>query len=274
MGYYLIDNPPRSPQFYSSRNNAPTWAVSIHTSEGPGGPGNAWALAQFIAGRSDPGSYAVVVDSENTVELVPPEFTTFSVAASGYNSRTYAVCITGRSADLSPGDPYSLACIDRLGAVIAGLWLSRGVDLASSLAWIGTDALNRPGLFCHGDVQPWDRSDAWSRHSDRGALDALLIDAIRHHSNPAPPPPSPTQELTMRRFIRPDNSPQVYLADAGLLWKRPVTSEQDLKDTNWALVQSGVPILPPPVGAGVDTIAGIAVWVVSPSFADSIPTAG
>ena len=77
----------------------------------------------------------------------------------------------------------------------------------------------------------------------------------------------------MRRFIRPKNSPQVWLVDAGLMWKRAVTSEQDLKDCNWALVNSGVPILPPPAGAQVDTIAGVPVWVVTDSFAGSIPTA-
>jgi hypothetical protein len=181
MGYYLLDNPPRSPQFHTSRANAPTWAVSVHTSEGQR---DAAALAGFIARRTDPGSYATIVDADTTIDMVPPEFTTFSVAASGYKPRTYAVCIAGRSSDLSGDDPYTLACIDRLGQVIANLWAWVGVDAVSANRWVGTDALDVPGLFCHGDVQPWDRSDAWSVHPDRGRLDALLVDAVRRHSNP------------------------------------------------------------------------------------------
>jgi hypothetical protein len=96
MGYYLIDNPPASPQFYPSRNATPTWAVGVHTSEGPTGPGTARSLAAFIARRSDPGSYHAIVDSEETIVMVPPDYTTFSVAASGYNSRTWHICLTGR----------------------------------------------------------------------------------------------------------------------------------------------------------------------------------
>jgi len=183
MGYYLLDNPPASPQFYPSRSAPPTWAVSVHTSEGPR---DAAALAGFIARRTDPGSYATIVDADTTIDMVPPDFTTFSVAATGYNSRTYAVCIAGRSAELDPNDGYTLACIDRLGAVIANLWAVVGVDVAAANRWVGTDALVTAGLFCHGDVQPWDRSDAWSIHPDRAALDQLLIDAIRRHSTPDP----------------------------------------------------------------------------------------
>ena len=266
--YYLLDNPPRSPQFHPSRANTPTWAVSIHTSEGPRGSGAALDLARFISRRPDPGSYAVVVDDATTVELVPPEFTTFSVASSGYNSRTYAVCIACRSADLSPEDGYTLACIDRLGAAIANLWRGR-VDIASSLAWIGTAALERPGLFCHGDVQPWDRTDAWSIHPDRPALDQLLIDAIARHTFPTP---ALTEDQIMRRFIRAQSSPAVYLTDAGLLCKTHMADEQRLRDAGWALRVSGVPVLDPPPGAAVEIIAGEKVWVVGDAFANAIPT--
>jgi hypothetical protein len=177
MGFYLLDNPPRSRQFYPTRTSAPTYAVGVHTSEGPTGPGSARGLAGFIARRSDPGSYACIVDAEETIYMVPPEFTTFSVSASGYNSRTWHVCLAGRSADLSPDDPNTLAMIARAGLAIREMWNVQSIPL-SAAQWIGTDALTRPGLFCHGDVQPWDRSDAWSLHPDRGRLDQLLVNAI------------------------------------------------------------------------------------------------
>jgi hypothetical protein len=205
MGYYLLDNPPRSPQFYPSRSNTPTYAIGVHTSEGPTGPETARNLAGFISRRSDPGSYACIVDSEETVVLVPPDYTTFSVAASGYNSRTWHICLAGRSADLSPDDANTQAMIARAGEAIRALWTFLGIDLAANAQWIGTDALNRPGLFCHGDVQPWDRSDAWSRHPDRAALDQLLVEAIV-----GTPTPSPEEDDVKDALIRDPRDGAVY----------------------------------------------------------------
>jgi hypothetical protein len=204
MGYYLLDNPPASPQFYPSRNATPTYAIGVHTSEGPTGPGTARNLAGFIARRSDPGSYACIVDSEETVVLVPPDYTTFSVAASGYNSRTWHICLAGRSAELSPDDANTQAMIARAGEAIRALWTFLNIPL-SNAQWIGTDALNRAGLFCHGDVQPWDRSDAWSRHPDRARLDQLLIDAINQA-----PTPSPEEDDVKDALIRDPRDGAVY----------------------------------------------------------------
>ena len=202
MGYYLLDNPPRSPQFYPSRSNTPTYAIGVHTSEGPTGPGSARNLAAFIARRSDPGSYACIVDSEETVVLVPPDYTTFSVAASGYNSRTWHICLAGKSAELSPDDANTQAMIARAGEAIRALWTILGIAL-SNAQWIGTDALNRPGLFCHGDVQ-WDRSDAWSTHPDRARLDQLLVAAINT------PTPSPEEDDVKDALIRDPRDGAVY----------------------------------------------------------------
>ena len=203
MGYYLLDNPPASPQFYTSRNSTPTWAIGVHTSEGSTGPGSARNLAAFIARRSDPGSYACIVDSEETVVLVPPSFTTFSVAASNYNSRTWHICLAGRSAELSPDDANTQAMIARAGEAIRALWAFLNIP-SSNAQWIGTDALNRPGLFCHGDVQPWDRSDAWSTHPDRARLDQLLVDAINT------PTPSPEEDDVKDALIRDPRDGAVY----------------------------------------------------------------
>jgi hypothetical protein len=185
MSFYLLDNPPASPQFYPTRTSTPTFAVGVHTSEGPTGSGSARNLAAFIARRTDPGSYHVIVDADDTISMVPPDYTTFSVAASGYNSRTWHICLAGRSSELDPDDTNTQAMIVRAGAAIRDLWNSQGIAL-SAAKWIGTDALSRPGLFCHGDVQPWDRSDAWTRHPDRSRLDQMLSDAI---SPPIPPTP-------------------------------------------------------------------------------------
>lgn len=180
MGFFLLDNPPASPQFHSTRNSPPTWAVCIHTSEGPRDAG---ALAGFIARRPDPGSYHTIVDANTTIDLVPHTYTAFSIATPNYNSRTYSVCIAGKSVELDVNDPYTRACVDRVGAVVANLWSLVGIDPSMHARWVGPNALFQAGLFCHGDVQG-DRSDAWSFHPQRGQLDQMLFDAVLRHSNP------------------------------------------------------------------------------------------
>lgn len=266
MSFYLLDNPPRSPQFHPSRANPATWAVSVHTSEGPTGPGSALNLARFIAQRPDPGSYAVIVDAVDTIALVPPTYTTFSVAASGYNSRTWSICLTGRTSELSPNDPNTLAMIDRAGEAIYELWADQGVQVAGALEWIGTDALNRPGLFCHGDVQPWDRTDAWSIHPDRPALDRLLVDAIARH---LPKPPTPEEEPMNRYLMRGKNTPEVYLVDAGLGWKWNIPPGQ-IPNVVWTIGQGGGHIITPQ-GATVVNIEGMPIWIADQAFIDAIP---
>ena len=281
MGYYLLDHPPASPQFYPSRANTPTWAVGVHTSEGPTGPGSAQNLARFISQRSDPGSYACIVDCDETVVMVPPDYTTYSIAASGYNSRTWNICLTGRSANLSPDDPNTVAMIERAGEAIAVLWTLLGVDVLSSCRWIGTDALNTSGLFCHGDVQPWDRSDAWSRHPQRADLDFMLMVAIAKHVTPPTPPVPPTppapvpptpQDDDMKRFlIRGADKTEVYLCDAGLGWKWHIPAGQ-IQNVVWVIViaAGGQIVLPP--GSNTTVVENNTVWVAGQSFVDAIPT--
>lgn len=220
MWFYLLDHPPASMQFYPTRNAVPTFAVGVHTSEGPTGPGSARALAAFISRRPDPGSYACIVDADETILLVPAMYTTFSVAAPDYNSRTWHICLAGRSADLSPDDANTRAMIARAGAAIRDLWNAQGIPLASA-EWIGTDALTRAGLFCHGDVQPWDRSDAWTRHPDRGRLDQMLIDSI------APPtPPTPEDDDMASSLGRDPKTGAIYHISGNI--KVPLTNQKSV----------------------------------------------
>ena len=269
MGYYLLDNPPASPQFYPSRNSTPTWAIGVHTSEGSTGPGSAANLAAFIARRSDPGSYHAIVDSEETIVLVPPDYTTFSVAASGYNSRTWHICLAGRSAELSPDDPNTQAMITRAGVAIRFLWGLLGIDPNANAQWIGTDALNRPGLFCHGTVQPWDRSDAWSTHSDQELLNQLLINAI---TPPTPPiPPTPEVDEMKRYLLKGDKAGEIYLTDAGLGWKWHIPAGQ-MTNIVWVITQSSGGQFLIPTGSNTIVVEGQTVWVADQAFVDAIPT--
>jgi peptidoglycan hydrolase-like protein with peptidoglycan-binding domain len=196
MGYYLLDNPPASKQFWPSRNNGISGGVVIHTTEGSGGGSAAENTAGFISRRSDAGSYHMIVDVDSSVAMMPDDYVAFGVATSGFNSRCWMIAIGARSSDLDVNSPETRAEIDRMGAEIAAFWQRNGIDVASAAQFIGTDVKDRPGLAHHGDVQPADRSDAWSRREDRWIFDSMLLQAIERHSGTLPNlSPTPTQPV-------------------------------------------------------------------------------
>jgi peptidoglycan hydrolase-like protein with peptidoglycan-binding domain len=196
MGYYLLDNPPATRQFYPSRQNGISGGVVIHTTEGSGGYTSAENTAAFIARRSGAGSYHMIVDSEPNagVALLPDDHVAFGVAASGFNSRCWMIAIAARSADLNPDIPETHTEIDNMAREIVAFWRRNDIDIASASNFIGEEVKDRPGLAHHGDVQPADRSDAWSRREDRWIFDSLLLQAIERHAGVAPvAPPTPTE---------------------------------------------------------------------------------
>lgn len=203
MGYYLLDNPPASRQFYPSRQSGLSGGVIIHTTEGAGGMDSAEKTAGFISRRQDPGSYHCIVDSEadTAVHLMPDDYVAFGVAASGYNSRCWMIAIAAPSAALVADSPYTQIEIDNMAREIVAFWVRNGFDPISSARFIGEETKNQPGIAHHGDVQPWDRSDAWSRREDRWVFDSLLLQAIARHAgtetgSQAPIPTQPPTEPT------------------------------------------------------------------------------
>jgi len=191
MGYYLIDNPPASRQFWEGRNNAMTGGVVLHTTEGVGGDDSAENTAGFISRRSDPGSYHCIVDWNSTVYLIPDDWTAFQVAADGYNSRCWGIALACRSSELDINDWNTNVMIDRAGQAIVEFWRRNGFDPVVSNDWIGTGVLDRAGLCQHGEAQPWDRSDAFVGHPQQFGLGLLLNEAINRHAGayaPVPPP--------------------------------------------------------------------------------------
>jgi peptidoglycan hydrolase-like protein with peptidoglycan-binding domain len=142
----------------------------------------------------------MIVDTDSSVAMMPDNYTAFGVGASGFNSRCWMIAIGARSADLNPDDPRTQAEIDRMGAEIVAFWNRNGINIAEASEFIGDDVKNRPGLAHHGDVQPADRSDAWSRRDNRWVFDSMLLQAIERHSGeqpavpPTPVPPTPNPE--------------------------------------------------------------------------------
>lgn len=196
MGFYLLDNPPASQQFWPSRNNGLSGGVVIHTTEGAGGDTAAENTAAFISRRSDAGSYHMIVDTDSSVAMMPDDYVAFGVAASGFNSTCWMIAIAAQSSALDPSSPYTQAEVDRMASEIVAFWNRNGINIAEASQFIGEDVKNRPGLAHHGDVQPWDRSDAWSRREDRWIFDSMLLQAIERHSGETPStPPTPTQPV-------------------------------------------------------------------------------
>ena len=202
MGYYLLDNPPASPQFYPSRNNGWQGGIVIHTTEGVGGYDSAENTAAFIARRSDPGSYHVITDLNGPVWLMPITYTAFGVAASGFNSTCVMVALAAQSADLDLSNGYTPTEIDFMAEAIVQAWREADFDPMQGLQFIGENVKYGQGLAHHGDVQPWDRSDAWSRSPQRAEFDNYLIQCIAAHAGgtapiaPSFPPVAPPASAT------------------------------------------------------------------------------
>lgn len=191
MGYYLLDNPPASPQFHSSRKNGWQGGIVIHTTEGVGGYDSAENTAAYISRRSNPGSYHVITDLNGAVWLMPITYTAYGVAESGYNSTCVMVALAARSADLDLGNGYTPTEIDFMAKAIVDAWNEAGFDPMAGLQFIGDGVKYGQGLAHHGDVQPADRSDAWSRSPKRAEFDAYLLQRIAANaggSTPAAPP--------------------------------------------------------------------------------------
>lgn len=100
MGAYLVDNPPRRRQF-KARTQRPSGVVVVHTAESTpdwvGHDSGAEAVARFIQGRSDPGSYHDLVDSDSIITLVPYDQQAYH-DGTGSNPHSYGVSAATQAA--------------------------------------------------------------------------------------------------------------------------------------------------------------------------------
>ena len=197
MGYYLLDHP--NPAYPQTRPRsawgwpAPTGLVTVHTAEGPldriAPDTGAENVAAFIASRTDPGGYHVLVDTDSTIDMAPDHLMTWHTAAGNLNGPGWGISAACRSTEWDPDTEWTRTIITRMGAAIRDFWTRQGHDPATSARWIpGRDVLAAGGrvvgLVHHGDVQPGDRSDAWATHPRRAELDRMLIDAITGATQP------------------------------------------------------------------------------------------
>lgn len=166
MGIYLLDHPPARDQ-WRSRTRRPTGLTVIHTAENVtdkvGPDTGAEAVAGFIRGRSTPGCYHDLADSDSRLQLAPYEVACYH---DGTGSNPFSLSI---SFALAAGD------WSRLPGVKADAFLRNGAQaFAQQQAWLKrmgypTTPIRRvskadssngaAGFIGHGERDPGRRSD-------------------------------------------------------------------------------------------------------------------
>ena len=207
MGYYLFDHPQRVQQYYPSRAGS-GWSggVLIHTAENVmdsvGEDTGAENVAAYITRRTDYGSYHVLADSDSVIQLLPPTATAYHCAASGYNSTTVGVSYACRTVDLNPDSDWFRKATDLIAAVLVEWWRAGGWDPRAAAFIPATDTRVRMGLSTHGEAQPVDRSDAWTRRPDRARLEQVFLDAIMRAAGDVPVPDPEDDEMAKTEIVR------------------------------------------------------------------------
>jgi hypothetical protein len=119
-------------------------------------------------------------------------------------------------------------------AAIVAFWQRNRFDPAAcAVMRPAPDVLNMPGLTTHGDAQPWDRSDAWTRSPHRLGLEALLLAEIAALVNPPVPEEDDMKPLEMWRDPA---TGSIWLFWTGP-WRTGLKTQEDVK----AYQMAGIP---------------------------------
>lgn len=168
MSFWLEDNDHSPPiQYRAPRRKSASGVVVVHTAENVpdhvGFDGGAEAVARWIAGRSDFGSYHTIVDSDSILPLVAPWNEAFH-DATGSNPHSFGISVATR-ADIWPLAPaewrdgaiYNLA----VAASTYATWLQRerGIIVPPQRITRAESELLTPGFISHAERDPKRRTD-------------------------------------------------------------------------------------------------------------------
>jgi hypothetical protein len=233
--YYLLDNPPATQQFYPSRPRPMSGGVLIHTTESimdnVGPDTGAENVAGFISRRLDYGSYHVIVDSDSAVALVPDTYVAYHCGASGYNGSTWGISFACRTTDLDVNSDWTRKAMRIAAREIVGFWRRNRFDVAAANRFIpAMQTQTSPGMSTHGEAQPADRSDAWTRHPQRPQLEALLRNEIAAQSatNPSIPTP-PGVDLTVNKPVMMHIGDTIWMFYSGTPFRIHVQTPADVQ---------------------------------------------
>lgn len=167
MTAYLIANPPRQTQFRRPRRARPSGVVVVHTAESApdtaGADGGAEAVARFIAGRTDYGSYHDLADSDTIVNLVPYDAEAYH-DGTGSNPHSYGVS-AATQAHRWPTLPrtWRRATVRNMAKAAAryALWLEaeHGTVIPARRITREQSEARVAGFLGHGERDPGRRSD-------------------------------------------------------------------------------------------------------------------
>jgi hypothetical protein len=190
VSFYLLTHANRHRQQYrEGRRGTLTGGVLLHTTESPRERG-AQPIAHWIATqRTDHGSYHCIVDSDSAVPMMPDHYTAYHCGEAGYNSRTWGISFACRTTDLDVNSEWTRSAMKFAAREIVAFWKRNGFDPMTAARFIpAIQTQSSPGMSTHGEAQPRDRSDAWTRHPQRAGLEALLLVEMAkvNGSNPEP----------------------------------------------------------------------------------------
>lgn len=168
---YLVDNPPARSQYRSPRRARPTGCIVIHSAENapdinPPDTG-AENVARFIQGRSTPGSYHDLCDSDSTINLVHYSDEAYQ---DGTGSNPWALSVSGafqahqwRTIPLW----WRNACIDQMAGAARRqadwLRITYGIHVPARRITRSQSEAGMAGFISHAERDPGRRSDpgAW-----------------------------------------------------------------------------------------------------------------
>lgn len=171
MAAYLIENPPVRSQWFQKRNRPLTGATILHSSESimdsVGPDTGAESVAKYIQGRTTPGSYHDLVDSDTGIYLVPYEHGAFH-DGTGSNNWALSLSFALRTVDWARMTAQKRAAFLQQGAlrfVAQQQWRKQVGAPLTRLRYITkteSDA-GQSGFCCHGWRDPARRSDPGTR---------------------------------------------------------------------------------------------------------------
>ena len=179
IAYFLLTHPNPNLRNYSNprRNKAKnSGVVVLHTGENAtdmiGVDSGAESVARYLSTRTTYGSYHVLVDSDSTVPVLPPEYEAYHCIYTNNHSYGISAGIQLRHWDTMPKDRRD-AILRRMAEAAADYakWLKRERGIEIPARWLTrAEALaGVPGFIEHGRTDPWRRSDPWDRDSDEAA---------------------------------------------------------------------------------------------------------
>jgi hypothetical protein len=163
---YLAEHPPVRRQFYNPRRSIPTGAIVLHTAENmpdfsPPDDG-AEAVARFIQGRSEAGSYHTVVDSDGAIQLGEYTWEMFGEGTGG-NRWALHLAAACRTIDWATDatwvrDTLSAMAIE---AQAMAAWCKdvHGIEVPAQYISAAQYRAGRPGFISHSELDPRRRHD-------------------------------------------------------------------------------------------------------------------